>query len=144
MGIPDLGGQKIDLTGLVEVVKSAVLEGLLCRIQVPMACEHDHRNIGVDLLDLGQSLMAVHARHLDVEDHHVLGFLPSAIPRASSPLPAIVVSYPFLVRILDVVERNCSSSSTMSTLILSSITHAPPYPKALKNPDLILLFFLHP
>lgn len=75
IGIVDFGGQKIDVAGFAEVAESAGFERFLRRVKTAVACQHDHRNIGMDFLDFRQGLVAVHAGHLDIEDHHILGIL---------------------------------------------------------------------
>ena len=46
-----------------------------------MPGEHDDLRLGLQRLDLAQRLVAVHPRHLDVEDHHIDTVLPDLLDR---------------------------------------------------------------
>jgi len=76
--------------------------------------KHDDLGLRADFLDLQKRLVAVHARHLDVQDDDVVGGFFQDFDRLF-PVPARVVANPLRFRSFEVVARNWASSSTIST-----------------------------
>ncbi len=63
--------QLVDIEGLGNVVVGAVTHGLHGIFHGAVGRHHDHRQLRVAHLDLGQQLRAVHAGHAPVADHQV-------------------------------------------------------------------------
>ena len=72
-GFTDFIGKQVDITGLGQVIKGPLGQGLLGGIPVPVAREHDHGKPRGLLMDFGQHLVAVHAGHADIQDDHIRG-----------------------------------------------------------------------
>ena len=67
----DLAHDPLDRLGLVDEAVGAEPDGLDAAVEVPGAGVDDHRDLRAAPLERAQHLEAVHARHLEVEDHAV-------------------------------------------------------------------------
>jgi hypothetical protein len=68
---PDRRGQGLEAVPLVHVVEGSVVNGAQEGARVAGRRQHDHRQLGIALVDGRQQLQAVDARHGDVRDHHI-------------------------------------------------------------------------
>ncbi len=72
-GLGNDGPQLVVVKGLGHVVKGAVLHGLHGRGRVGKGGDHDHRQVGVVLLDDPERGQSVHAGHADIHQNHGRG-----------------------------------------------------------------------
>ncbi len=76
--IDDFFYQHSDLIGierLEQVVPGTVFHGLDGCVYGPIGSDHDHSQVMLFLFKDVQEFKAIHARHLVVEEHNVIGFL---------------------------------------------------------------------
>ncbi len=70
--LDDLGNQGVGIEGLDQIVQGPDFHGFHGGFHGGIGCHHDHRKVGKKLFGLLEDFHAVHAGHLDIQQHELI------------------------------------------------------------------------